>query len=406
MSKFNEEDDALLSELGVEVEVKKTGVYTKEEERIIAGFEEIQRFVEANGSAPQHGDNKDIFERVYAVRLDRLNELEECHQLLQSMDHQGVLDPQRNDGDGAVDDSMDDDELLASLGVDTEKDSIKELKNVRTYAERRAAENVGNRKACKDYDKYKPLIEAAASDIKNGSRETIPIKGSTSINSGDFFIINGQIAYVAELKDKFTNVYKRQNKDRDDDYRTDRRIKVIYNNGTESEVLLLSFRRAINDDSTSRKITDINLGPLFSDKKESGDIASGRIYVLRSNSDHTFISENRECIHKIGFTTGDIKKRLADAKNDATYLLADVGIVATYELYGIKAGKLEKLIHRFFEAARLDIELKDRFGKPYKPKEWFLIPLTVIKEAVDLFRDGILHQYKYDLKSASIMTVK
>ena len=61
------------------------------EERIIAGFEEIQRFVEKHGRAPQHGEDRDIFERLYAVRLDRLRALEECRSLLAPLDHQGLL---------------------------------------------------------------------------------------------------------------------------------------------------------------------------------------------------------------------------------------------------------------------------------------------------------------------------
>ena len=67
---FTDEDDELLAELGVEVESKPTSIRTPREERIIAGFEEIERFVEAHGRLPQHGEDKDIFERIYAVRLD------------------------------------------------------------------------------------------------------------------------------------------------------------------------------------------------------------------------------------------------------------------------------------------------------------------------------------------------
>ena len=75
MSKFTDEDDALLEELGVEVETAKVASRTPREERIVAGFEEIQRFVEERGCAPQHGEDGDIFERLYAVRLDRIREL-------------------------------------------------------------------------------------------------------------------------------------------------------------------------------------------------------------------------------------------------------------------------------------------------------------------------------------------
>ena len=75
MAEFTDEDDALLEELGVEVEAKATGGRTPREERIIAGFEEIQRFVDERGRTPQYGEARDIFERLYAVRLDRLRGL-------------------------------------------------------------------------------------------------------------------------------------------------------------------------------------------------------------------------------------------------------------------------------------------------------------------------------------------
>ena len=88
---FTEDDDALLAELGLEVEAKKIITHTPREERIIAGFEEIQKFVEEHGRLPQHGENNDIFERLYAVRLDQIRKKSECRNLLQDMDHQGLL---------------------------------------------------------------------------------------------------------------------------------------------------------------------------------------------------------------------------------------------------------------------------------------------------------------------------
>ena len=64
----------------------KQATYTPREERIIAGFEDIERFYDEHGRSPQHGEERDIFERLYAVRLDRLSELEECRTLLVQFD--------------------------------------------------------------------------------------------------------------------------------------------------------------------------------------------------------------------------------------------------------------------------------------------------------------------------------
>jgi hypothetical protein len=86
-----------------------------------------------------------------------------------------------------------------------------------------------------------------------------------------------------------------------------------------------------------------------------------------------------------------------------TFLMADVEIVATYELYNINRAKLENLIHRIFGPARLDIEIKDRFGQPVVPREWFLVPLFVIDEAVEKIRDGTISNFRYNPKSASLV---
>ena len=88
---FTAADDALLSELGVEVEIKKTSNVSPKEERIIAGFEEIQRFTNEHGHPPSHGEDKDIFERIYAVRLDSIRGQEETRELVLELDHQGLL---------------------------------------------------------------------------------------------------------------------------------------------------------------------------------------------------------------------------------------------------------------------------------------------------------------------------
>jgi len=184
--------------------------------------------------------------------------------------------------------------------------------------------------------------------------------------------------------------------------RQDRRLRVIYDNATESDLLLRSLQRALNKDKASRRITTPDLGPLFSQDEDEDDIQTGYIYVLRSQSDDPFIAQHRDIIHKIGVTGGDVKKRVANAKKDPTYLLADVDIVATFKLVNINRTKLEALLHKFFDPARLDVELQDRFGIPVKPKEWFFVPLGAIEESIEKIQDGTLDQFRYDPESASL----
>jgi hypothetical protein len=162
------------------------------------------------------------------------------------------------------------------------------------------------------------------------------------------------------------------------------------------------MQKALLKDDTARRIIPINAGPLFADEASDDDLNSGTIYVLRSLSEQPEIKQYASLLHKIGVTGGDVQKRIVNAKLDPTFLLSDVEVVATYELYHIDRVKLENLVHRFFEEARLDIQLNDRFGHPINPREWFLVPLFVIDEVVSKIKDGSLHRYRYDIGSACL----
>ena len=388
---FTDEDEALLAELGVEVEAKTASARTPREERIIAGFEEIQRFVEEHGHIPQHGEGRDIFERLYAVRLDRIREQRECRDLVEPLDHQGLLAGQTQSAAGGVDD-LDDDALLAELGIEAETYPITELRHVRPSAEKRAAEEIANRERCADFHKFKPLFEQIQNEIVGGLRQTRPFELKAEIKPGAWFIVGGLKAYVAEMGEVFTNSQGR----------TDARLRVIFDNGTESNMLMRSLQRSLNKDEAGRRITEPTAGPLFAGHTIDGDEASGTIYVLRSKSDLPLVAEHRDLVHKIGVTNTNVEKRIAGARLQPTFLMADVEIVATYKLYNINRTKLENLIHRIFDPARLDIEIKDRFGNPVIPREWFLVPLSAIDSAVHRIKDGSIKDFQYGPKTASL----
>jgi hypothetical protein len=178
---------------------------------------------------------------------------------------------------------------------------------------------------------------------------------------------------------------------------------VIFDNGTESNMLMRSLQRALHKDEAGRRITDPVAGPLFSNQLGEDDQAAGTIYVLRSQSENPAVAANRDLIHKIGVTNVPVEQRIAGARLQPTFLMADVEVVATYELYNINRVKLENLIHRVFDPARLDIEIKDRFGHPVVPREWFLVPLFVIDEAVEKIKNGTISSFRYDPKSASLV---
>jgi len=383
---FTDEDDALLRDLGVEVEVNNTGSRTPREERIIAGFEDIERFFEQHSRVPAHGEDRDIFERLYAVRLDKIRASEEYRAVLADQDKHGLLTGEPTAVVNELDD-LDDDALLSELGVlDGGKNDITRLMHVKSRAEIKAAEEIAKRTPCLDFDKFKPLFSKVQEDLSSGVRITREFKDNAQIKQGDFFILGGQKVYVAEMGEEFVADYGR----------SDRRLRVIYDNGTESDILMRSLQRALNKDETGRRIIECSAGPLFSDVIEEGDVEAGTIYVLRSKSDHPLIKEHRDVIHKIGVTNGNIERRIGNATLDPTFLMADVEIVATYELSNINRTKLENLIHRFFEPAKLNIEIKDRFGNPIVPREWFLVPLFVINETIEKIRDRSIVNYRYD----------
>ncbi|WP_087748540.1 MULTISPECIES: GIY-YIG nuclease family protein [unclassified Acidovorax] len=388
------DDDELLDALGVDATPLKASSHTPREERIIAGFEDILLFHQTHGRAPQHSEGGDIFERLYAVRLDQLRKLPEAQVLLAGLDAPGLLS-------GAVVgntdvDALDEDALLAELGISaepTDASDITVLRHVRSSVEKRAAEEVADRTPCGDFERFQPLFEQVERELKSGVRKALPFGRDASVFNGNYFIVGGQLAYVAEVGDTI----KAPNGE------SDARLRVIYANGTESNLLRRSLQRALYKDETGRRLSDPDMGPLFGGEAEPDDIESGTIYVLRSKSIHPFVAEHRELIHKIGVTGGKVETRIAAADKDATYLLADVDIVATYKLHNLNRTRLENIFHRLFGAAQLDLTIEDRFGSPVKPREWFLVPLHVIDEAVQCIRDGSITGVSYDLTTARLI---
>ena len=392
--------DELRDELAGFAQPEKKVGRSPREERIIAGFEEIQRFTDEHGRAPQHGEDRDIFERLYAVRLDRLRTSEECRSLLAPLDRQGLLSSAEDDAP-EMPEEMDADALMAELAGAAGDSEITELRYVRSAAEKRTAEEIANREPCPDFERFKPLFDQVRLDLDSGIRTTRQfVKDAgflkADIIEGQFFILGGQVAYVAEVGETF----------RAPNGETDARLRVVYSNGTESNLLRRSLQRALYKDEAGRRITEPSAGPLFAGESDDEDIASGTIYVLRSKSDHPLVSANRDVLHKIGVTGGDITRRLANARLDPTFLMAEVEVVATYTLYNINRVKLENLIHRIFAPAQLDIEIKDRFGNPIVPREWFLVPRFVVDDAVERIKDGTITDYIYDPAAARLVRQK
>jgi hypothetical protein len=338
-----------------------------------------------------------VSEQTLYLRLKTYRESPELVEQLRPMDRHGLLlaqtvipDPQ------SLDDILDlDDDLLTAPGED-----IFTLSHARPAAIARP-DKVSERKPCKDFERFKLLFDACAADLSNDVRKSMPFANEQEINAGDFFILNGIMVYVAEVNDPHIRNGKRN-----------ARLRLIFENGTEGENLLRSLATELYKDPNGRRVSDPEVGPLFDPEPTTISVASpqervtGCIYVVKSLSPLPEIRKLDGNLFKIGFTTGRFEDRINGAQDDPTFLLSPVHPVRTYEAINLNANKIENLLHRFFAEARLDIEIKDRFGKPFRPREWFLLPLPVIEQAVKMLLDGTIIRHGYDARSGEIIPTK
>ena len=381
----------MLAELGLDTSPVQKRSLTALEERVISGFEEIKAFHLEHGRLPQDNSDTEIFERLYGVRLSRLRKLEEYKDLLAQYDPNGILASAEKKIDENNLEELSAGELLSELGLDEEDSSLSTLKHVRTTEERRAAEEIARREKCPDFERFEALFKKVKQDLSTRERTTKRFERDAAIEVGYWFIVGGQIAYVAEKGEEFINQSNHKNAS----------LRVVFDNGTQSKMLMRSLERSLQKDEAGRRISDPNAGPLFTNETIDGDEASGFIYVLRSNSQNPEILNNRNLIHKIGVTS-NIERRFVNASSSPTFLMANIEVMRTYELYNINSSKLENLLHRIFENAKLDLELIDRWGKPYRPQEWYLVPLSEIEEAVKRIMDRTITDYYYDTIHAKL----
>ncbi len=351
-------------------------------------FKELEDFIEANGREPDV-EAVNIYEAKLAARLSKLRSTPEALEDLAPFDTKGLLGasaPEKKTQVVTMDDIFCSD-LLA------DDDDIFNLTHVTSGTKKQtASQDMATRKKCLDFESYKPLFEQIQRDLDDGKLDTSGIKGVAEIQKGQAFILSGLIAYVTEVGEKYERRKGHHNA----------RLRVIYSNGMESNLLLRSFGAALYKDKSARVISGSFLEPQNS-RHYDELVKSGTVYVLRSLSSDSAISPHKEYLHKIGITTSDVKSRITNANKDATYLLADVEVVAEFTLYNFNLRATERLLHTFFGDAQADIVISDRFGQPVKPKEWFFLPLELIKQAIRLIQEGAIQEYRYCRSSVSIL---
>jgi hypothetical protein len=387
---FDEDDSGLLN-----VKAKSSGIGT-DESRVRQAFEEINVFVDRMGFAPGDGPNDrrlGVSERTLQTRLRTYLDSPALAQALADLDRHGLLKNAARHQPASLDELLESgDDLLDDPNVD-----IFTMKIARTAPAK--PELVSERAPCLDFENFRPLFDKAAAQLASGERKSMKFAKEQEIEAGGFFILNGVMVYVAEVRDPHIRNGKRN-----------ARLRLIFDNGTEGNNLLRSLATELYKDPNGRRLSDPHAGPLFGQGGAEltrvaapKDRITGCIYVVKSLSKLPEIARLDGQLFKVGFTTGSLEDRIRVAADDPTFLMAPVRPVMSYEAINLNANKFENIVHRFFAEARLDIEIKDRFGKPIRPREWFLLPLPIIERAVPMIVDGSILRYRYDHRACQIV---
>jgi hypothetical protein len=359
---------------------------SSEQQRILDTFAEVNQFIDRFKHKPGDTEKPSVSERGLRMKLNGLMNDPAVRELLLPHDRHQLLASAPLKQPQTLDEIFDDD-LLS-----TPQDGIFDLIHVKPSAAK--PDEVAERQICQDFDKFKPLFEQCVREMSEGKRKAIPFANEQEIGAGEFFILNGVLVYVAEVGETHIRNGKKN-----------ARLRLIFDNGTEGNNLLRSLATELYKDPNGRRVTTTDMGPLFTDTPQDTDTQTGMIYVVKSLSVDPEIRKLDGLLHKIGFTSGKMEVRIQNAKDDPTFLMAAVHPVTTYTLYNINRVTLEHLLHDFFAAARLDIEIADRFGKKVRPREWFLLPPAIIGEAVARLRDGSIVNYHYDADRAALMPI-
>lgn len=351
-------------------------------------FLEVVAFRERTGRVPDRNARSPDEMRL-GVRLDSFRKDAAKAAKLRHLDQYSLLDaPDALRANDAVPASLDD---LIAAGDDllgTPDDHIFEFRETPAPQPKAEADTIAERTACKDFDTFRPIFDGCIAEIANGARSTVATSSTYQIEVGDMFILDGALAYIAEV-DRHT---------RND--RGDARLRIIYDNGTESDHLLRSFGKALYRAENSRRVLKADAGPLF----EGGSPpVTGSVYVARTLSTDPALADFAAHIVKIGSTKDSAAARVAGAASDPTFLLAPAEIVAEYETRGVPPKKIESLLHRFFASACVDVQLPDRFGRSVDPREWFLVSPAAVEQVIRLIATKSLHLYRYDTSSDQII---
>ncbi len=364
--------------------VKEKRPVVTADDRLKSSFQEITDFVKKYGHEPK-SDSLDMTEFKLGARLDNLRSDKEKSDSLMGCDELGLLKTEE------APTSL---EELFSDGSDLfGNDDIFEVNKLPNTGQPRNSGSIAKREAVQDFTAYKPLFTDRQAGLADGRYVLRKFSNQSEIVEGGFYITGGQMCYVESIKTPKMTFGRMKS-----------RLHVIYENGTESNIYLRTLSSELyHDDGFIVIDKQYYLGEK---DKDNGKPVTGRIYIAKSLSEDPKIQEISN-LYKIGMTNDIVEKRIANAENEPTYLMAPVSIVDTYDLYGeYNTEKVETALHRFFAGANLDLEVVGNDGIRYKATEWYSVPIWVIREAIDLLNTGEIVNFVYDSKKQEIVEVE
>ena len=367
---------------------KKQVTYDPEVEK----FKEIENWVKKhNGKEPEKTtDLSRLGERKLASRLKGIREDPERIDLLKPYDKLGLLKQEDQNVSlkekvskekmsfNSLDDILNDNSVLFDNSGSTLNSKLFDTGSLNKYKklQENKPENKSKRKAMEGFSKYKPLFEEVQKDLTSGRRHLARYENN-KLQLHHFYVLNGQLLYIESIGSEFKNKTRSEAD-------TDARLHVIYENGTENyplrNGLIASLYGSRKRGVYGKAVTEPDDKFEFS----ADDQVTGYVYVLKSLSNNADVKRIQEDhpLYKVGFTSGTVERRIANAENESTYLYGPVKVVAEYQVINLNPEALETALHHALAQYRLDVDIRAGNGKIIHPREWFIVDLNTINNLV------------------------
>lgn len=318
--------------------------------------------------------------------------------LLKSSVAAKILEPEKEEADTesnvkSLADIFDDDDLDLLDDIDT---SIYAVKHVSQKKDKELPDEIASRKPCEDFFRYEKFFQDIHKVLPTKMVMKERIVQESDAKVGQVFILNGLFCLVDSIIKEDTGESKRENP----------RLRVIFENGTEIDLLKRSLTRALYKDKHGRRVNfDPNLFANGSISISHKDKPTGYVYILSSETKAPALAQLKAAgkLVKIGYSTQDVHERIKNASKDPTYLEAPVNILASIQCFNLNPQKFENLIHAFLHKQRLGMTLISSKGKAYKPEEWFAVDMNTAVEVCKHIIDGTITQYRMDNTSGKIV---